>query len=187
MQGSWGSAAAVCAARGLHCHLWVISCHTTATAAVDLNRPGWSRPTKNSQFTCTLYTTNCTAVIISLKVSAKSIPALLMRHRELQGRVIMERRSELTMAITTGLVLGWSRCAAVCRSAPRPGLSVVQQQQQQHQQHQQQRRRWRLQQLSSLPSLSLFPVPSLISRTAGRTAGVYGSRSPLMTQHTSLG
>lgn len=82
------------------------------------------------------------------------------------------------MAIATGLMLGWSRCAAVCRSAPRPGLSVVQQQQQQHQHQQQQR--------SSPPSLPVFPVPSLISHTAGQSAGVCGSRSPLMTQRTSL-
>lgn len=159
------------------CHWRVISRCAAIAAAVHPHRPALKRSNlKNSP----LYMhaahgkqRRCDHSSQGYTVQKNSIPALLMRQgkRNCGAESLRSAWSELTMAIATGLMLGWSRCA-VCRSAPRPGLSVVQHQQQQ--------------QSSSPPSLPVFPVPSLISHTAGQSAGVCGSRSPLMTQGTSL-
>lgn len=144
----------------------VISRCAAAAAAVDPHRPGSKRiHLKTAHFACTTRTANNGIVMIPLKVtpSKKSIPALLTRHgeRNCGAESLRSACSPLTMAIATGSMHGWGRCAAqMYSSAPRPGLSVVQHQHQHQQLKQQQQQR------SSPPSLSVFLVPSLIFHTA---------------------
>lgn len=132
MQESRWYAAAVCVARGLHCHchLWKIASYATELLQyIASEQAPVKHSHQTSHFTCTLHIINSPAAIIFLKVSPMNIPAVLMQHRELQSRAVLtEHRSELTMAITTGLMPGWSRCAAVHRLTPQPRLNVVLQQ-----------------------------------------------------------
>lgn len=123
----------------------VISRCAAIAAAVDPHRPDseWSH-LKTAHFACTSRTAKqqrCDHSSQGYTVQ-KSIPALLMQHRERNCRAesLQSAWSELTMALATGLLHDWSRCAVqMCRSAPRPRVSVVQHQHQLHRLKQQQR------------------------------------------------
>lgn len=117
-------ATAVCDARGLQLGIKPLSSQAVAWLLqyMSSKQASVKQSHESSHFTCTLWGKNSPCCIISLKVSSMSIPAVATQHREMQSRVvIMEHRSELTMALTPGLQPGWIRCVAVRRLTSQPG------------------------------------------------------------------